>query len=61
VEGDIVLQRDLAVDSSARIRGELTFVELTAGSGVAEVLDGGAVVRIVDIDMSWDTDIQPTD
>jgi len=55
------LQRDLAVDSSARIRGELTFVELTAGSGVAEVLDGGAVVRIVDIDMSWDTDIQPTD
>ena len=61
VEGNIVLQRDLAVASSARIRGDLTFVELTAGSAVAEVLDGGAVLRIEDIDISWDADIQPTD
>ncbi|MBW2295574.1 MAG: hypothetical protein JRG89_13585 [Deltaproteobacteria bacterium] len=61
VHGNIALRRDLAAASTARVTGDLTFVELTVASAVAEVLAGGQVLHIADIDMSWDTFVQPTD
>ena len=61
VAGDIVLQRDLAVASTARVTGDLTFVEVTAANSASELIVGGTVVKIEDIDMMWDTDVQPTD
>ncbi len=61
IQGDITLRRNLAAASTARVTGDLTFVELTVASAVAEVLPGGEVLHIADIDMRWDTVVQPTD
>lgn len=61
VSGEIILRRTLGASSADRVTGDLTFVELTTASAAAEVLDGGDVLRIEDIDMDWDTVIQPTD
>ena len=42
------------------IAGDLTFVEITTASAAAEVEETPSVVRIDDIDMTWNTVVQPT-
>ncbi len=59
VDGDITLTRDLGVASTARVIGDLTFVEITSASGAAVVAVDPELVRIDDIDMEWDTVVQP--
>lgn len=59
VDGEITLTRSLGGSSEAEVVGDLTFVELDGASDEAELLVDGAVVRISDIDMTWDTVTQP--
>lgn len=59
VDGEITLTRSLGVSSEAEVLGDLTFVELDGASAAAGLLEDGAVLRISDIDMTWDTVVQP--
>lgn len=60
VGGEITLRRTLGVSSEARVTGDLVFVEITAANAAADLVPFGDVVRIEDIDMTWDTVEQPT-
>jgi hypothetical protein len=62
VDGRIFLQRDLANGAEmARVTGNLKFAEITAANSTGEILSGGQVFILDDIDFTWDTFIQPID
>lgn len=57
VSGTIVANRIAGV--TAEVVGSLTFVELDGANTTAEILDGGEVLRIDDINFEWTTFPQP--
>lgn len=59
VDGRIIMRRSLGDNSSPRVTGDLVFVEITEAGPLAEILPGGDVIRIENIDMQWDTAEQP--
>ena len=60
VSGTITVnRRDPTSPALATVTGDLTFVELDGASTTADILVGGSVLRIDDINFDWDTTVQP--
>ena len=57
VSGTIVANRIAGL--TAEVVGSLTFAELDGANTTAEILDGGEVLRIDDINFEWTTSVQP--
>ncbi len=60
VDGLITLQRTLGVSSENQVTGSLNFVEITGPTAAADVVEGGDILLIDDIDFTWETSEQPT-